>query len=100
LLPHQCDAADGQFGFPFVMWKNAAAVLFGSLALPRAHGEPHSLRANDPIPCRFYSVYWKGVTNRKRRDHRYLSSQTSSMRQLLMMLLTIIVQPFTGGCQQ
>jgi hypothetical protein len=22
------------------------------------------------------------------------------MRQLLMMLLTIIVQPFTGGCQQ
>src|SRR5215831_13873743 len=33
-------------------------------------------------------------------DHRYLSSQTSSMRQLLMMLLTIIVQPFTGGSQQ
>ena len=30
----------------------------------------------------------------------YLSSQMSSMRQLLMMLLTIIVQPFTGGCQQ
>jgi hypothetical protein len=30
----------------------------------------------------------------------YLSSQTSSMRQLLMILLTIIVQPFTGGCQQ
>jgi hypothetical protein len=31
---------------------------------------------------------------------RHLSSQTSSMRQLLMMLLTIIVQPFTCGCQQ
>ena len=30
----------------------------------------------------------------------YLSSQTSSMRQLLMMLFTIIVQPFTRGCQQ
>jgi hypothetical protein len=30
----------------------------------------------------------------------YLSSQTSSMRQLLIMLLTIIVQPFTLGCQQ
>jgi hypothetical protein len=28
----------------------------------------------------------------------YLSSQTSSMRQLLIMLLTIIVQPFTVGC--
>jgi hypothetical protein len=31
---------------------------------------------------------------------RYRSSQTSSMRQLLIMLLTIIVQPFTVGCQQ
>jgi hypothetical protein len=30
----------------------------------------------------------------------YLSSQTSSMRQLLIMLLTIIVHPFTCGCQQ
>ncbi len=30
----------------------------------------------------------------------YLSSQTSSMRQLLVMLLTIIVQPLTCGCQQ
>ena len=62
MLPHQCDAADGQFGFPFVMWKNADAVLFGSLALPRAHGELRPLRANDPTPRRFYSVYWKGVT--------------------------------------
>ena len=87
--------------FPFVMWKNADAVLFGSLALPRAHGELRPLRANDPTPRRFYSVRWKSVTNRnRRRDNRYLSSQTSSMRQLLMMLLTIIVQPFTAGCQQ
>ena len=31
---------------------------------------------------------------------RYRSSQTSSMRQLLIMLLTIIVQPFTVGCEQ
>jgi len=30
----------------------------------------------------------------------YLSSQTSSMRQLLIMLLTIIVHPFTCGWQQ
>ena len=30
----------------------------------------------------------------------YLSSQTSSMRQLLIRLLTIIVQPLTFGCQQ
>jgi hypothetical protein len=30
----------------------------------------------------------------------YWSSQTSSMRKLLMMLLTIIVQPLTCGCQQ
>jgi hypothetical protein len=30
----------------------------------------------------------------------YLSSQTSSIRQLLIMLLTIIVHPFTCGCQQ
>ena len=29
-----------------------------------------------------------------------MSSQTSFMRKLLMMLLTIIVQPFTRGCQQ
>src|SRR6516165_1706077 len=30
----------------------------------------------------------------------YLSSQTSSMRQPLVMLLTMIVNPFTHGCQQ
>ena len=30
----------------------------------------------------------------------YWSNQTSSMRKLLMMLLTIIVQFFTRGCQQ
>ena len=30
----------------------------------------------------------------------YLSSQTSSMRQLLIMLLTIIVHPFTCRWQQ
>jgi hypothetical protein len=29
----------------------------------------------------------------------YLSSQTSSMRQPLGMLLTITVSPFTRGCQ-
>src|SRR6202040_431380 len=29
----------------------------------------------------------------------YLSSQTSSMRQPLKMLLTITVSPFTRGCQ-
>jgi hypothetical protein len=29
---------------PFVMWKNAGAVLFGCLALPRAHCEPRPLR--------------------------------------------------------
>jgi hypothetical protein len=34
------------------------------------------------------------------KSEPYLSSQTSSMRQLLMMLLAIIVQPFTCGCQQ
>jgi len=31
---------------------------------------------------------------------RYWSNQTSSSRKLLMMLLTIIVQFFTRGCQQ
>jgi hypothetical protein len=30
----------------------------------------------------------------------YLSSQTSSMRQPLKMLLTIMVNPLTRGCQQ
>ena len=30
---------------PFVMWKNAGAVLFGCLALPRAHCEPRPLRS-------------------------------------------------------
>jgi hypothetical protein len=30
----------------------------------------------------------------------YLSSQTSSMRAPLEMLLTMIVKPFTHGCQQ
>jgi hypothetical protein len=35
-----------------------------------------------------------------RIESPYLSSQTFSMRQLLMMLLTIIVQSFTCGCQQ
>ena len=30
----------------------------------------------------------------------YLSSQTSSMRQLLYWLFTIIVIPLTQGCQQ
>jgi len=30
----------------------------------------------------------------------YWSSQTSSMRQPLKILLTIIVSPFTRGCQQ
>jgi hypothetical protein len=30
----------------------------------------------------------------------YLSSQTSSMRQPLKMLLTMIVNPLTEGCQQ
>jgi len=32
--------------------------------------------------------------------YHYLSSQASSSRQLLMMLLTIIVQSLTRGCQQ
>ena len=32
--------------------------------------------------------------------NRYLSSQTSSMRQPLNRLLTMIVNPFTQGCQQ
>ena len=40
---------------------------------------------------------WDGMKDARQG---YLSSQTSSMRQLLIMLLTIIVQPFTGGCQQ
>src|SRR5580704_5025596 len=36
----------------------------------------------------------------KIRALTYLSSQASSMRQLLMMLFAIIVHPFTWGCQQ
>jgi len=34
------------------------------------------------------------------RESCYLSSQTSSMRAPLEMLLTMIVSPFTRGCQQ
>jgi hypothetical protein len=34
------------------------------------------------------------------QDDHYLSTQTSSMRQPLKILLTITVSPFTYGCQQ
>ena len=34
------------------------------------------------------------------QNEGYSSSQTSSMRQPLKMLLTIIVSPLTRGCQQ
>jgi hypothetical protein len=40
---------------------------------------------------------WDGTKDARQG---YLSSQTCSMRQLLIMLLTIIVHPFTCGCQQ
>jgi hypothetical protein len=34
------------------------------------------------------------------REGRYLSSQTSSIRQPLSMPLVIVVSPLTYGCQQ
>jgi hypothetical protein len=40
------------------------------------------------------------ATNTQSVGDRYLSSQTSSMRQPLKMLLTISVNPLTQGCQQ
>ena len=70
-----------------------------SIPLIRAHHKRvRSIPMIHPAPV-LLSVF-KRYQQTRTFDHRYLSSQTSSMRQLLMMLLTIIVQPFTGGSQQ
>src|SRR5208282_5727654 len=51
--------------------------------------------ATDGMACPEREAAWH-----KGRAEGYWSSQTSSMRKLLMMLLTIIVQSFTCGCPQ
>ena len=47
----------------------------------------------------YFLLLWPSSYSSK-LENRYLSSQTSSMRQPLVMLLTMIVSPFTCGCQQ
>src|ERR1700730_348089 len=50
-----------------------------------------SSRGARPLLCRIRQTKAKNC---------YLSSQTSSMRQPLNRLFTMIVNPFTQGCQQ
>ena len=58
------------------------------------------LKNNQRIVSHFPSDNACARTRAKAPARRACGPQTSSMRQLLMILLTIIVQPFTGGCQQ
>jgi hypothetical protein len=82
---------------------HSVAVLHGFAARRKSSDHGRGIRIQESGRARFcgpasrLAHNWDGMKDARQG---YLSSQTSSMRQLLIMLLTIIVHPFTCGCQQ
>ena len=64
----------------------------GSLLAPLPRGMIHNLHTAN-------KRNFRSIRTSAYLSSAYLSSQTSSMRQPLKMLLTITVSPFTRGCQ-
>ena len=91
--------------YPFVNWFHAGLNPRG-FNLPR--GRPPSRRPACPAGRRPRRSAPASAETRRRSGRRikspagrlYWSSQTSSMRQPLKMLLTMIVSPLTQGCRQ
>jgi hypothetical protein len=77
----------------------AAPARWSAPSSDHERGNPiqESGRARFCGPASRLAHNWDGMKDARQG---YLSSQTSSMRQLLIMLLTIIVHPLTCGCQQ
>jgi hypothetical protein len=82
---------------------HSVAVLHGFAARRKSSDHGRGIRIQESGRARFcgpasrLAHNWDGMKDARQG---YLSSQTSSMRQLLIMLLTIIVHPLTCGCQQ
>jgi hypothetical protein len=83
-------------GLALVKWHSILAAS-GSIECRSASGRSVQIRllrdCGGPV-CAIISDRFDNLKN------VYLSSQTSSMRQPLKMLFTMIVYPLTWGCQQ